>query len=585
MKTTPYFAAALLAAAALRAQPAAAPAAPAAPASTTPATTPAAPTAPGFVITPDASKTTVIKAQDTLTVDFPDEDIRVILRNVADLFELNVVIPDTLVGKTSIKLHDVTWRDIYKAVLSPVGYTFIEDPKIIKVVSQDALNQEPLVTEIFILNYAKALDLAGGDSNDPKKKPDLTASPLSALISGNGEKMIVDTRINGLVVTARPTTMAKLRPVIEQLDRATDQVLIESKFIEVDSSDVKNLGVNWTSLGNYAVSAGPGSLTYNRTNATNGTNSTNNTNTTTGNSSSTFTAGSGAPTNTLTNNNTATSALTDLQGLVNNTDVSRAATAVFSAGQFTVVLNALQSLGGTKIVSNPTIVTLNNKEAEINVGEEHPIPQYTYNQQTGVYVISGFEYKPIGVILKVTPQVNAKGDIHLTLSPEVSQSTRSVPFSGTDIPILDTRKATTNVSIKDGYTMGIGGLLTKNSNKTTTKVPLLGDLPLLGRLFKTNGKNESSTNLIIFITAKTLSSDGAPIQQIFNSGDIRAMGLQPEDLPGVRDGTDPFKPLPPPPSVVKMAPAPAATPKPAAPAPAAPTTPARQVPTSASPRR
>jgi type IV pilus assembly protein PilQ len=85
--------------------------------------------------------------------------------------------------------------------------------------------------------------------------------------------------------------------------------------------------------------------------------------------------------------------------------------AVFSASDFTVVLSALQSLNKTKIVSNPTIVTLNNAQAIINVGQERPIPSYTYNAERGVYEVSGFTYKPIGVILKVTPQVNARGYI------------------------------------------------------------------------------------------------------------------------------------------------------------------------------
>jgi type IV pilus assembly protein PilQ len=233
-----------------------------------------------------------------------------------------------------------------------------------------------------------------------------------------------------------------------------------------------------------------------------------------------------------------------LASLTDTLGVTRTTTAVFSASAFDVVLSALQSLNNTKIVSNPTVVTLNNQEATIDVGEEDPIPQYTYNQQTGAYVVSGFEFKPIGIILKVTPQVNARGFIHLTLAPEVSQKNGSISFSGTDIPIIGTRKAVTNVSLKDGYTMGIGGLMSKNTNTSSTKVPLLGDLPGLGYLFKSDGTNATTTNLLIFITAKTLSPEGAPAEQVFNSADVREMEVKREDLPGYRDGTDPFLPLP-----------------------------------------
>src|SRR5690349_2613400 len=94
------------------------------------------------------SKVAVSKGKDTLSVDFPDEEIRNVLRNVADLFELNLVIPDTLQGKTSIKLRDVTWRQIFQVVLNPVGYTYIEDGNIIKVVTTESLNMEPLSTEV-----------------------------------------------------------------------------------------------------------------------------------------------------------------------------------------------------------------------------------------------------------------------------------------------------------------------------------------------------------------------------------------------------------------------------------------------------
>jgi len=204
------------------------------------------------------------------------------------------------------------------------------------------------------------------------------------------------------------------------------------------------------------------------------------------------------------------------------------------------VLSALQSQTQVKIVSNPTVVTLNNSEAVINVGQERPIPRYQYNQQTGNLEVNGFDFKPIGVILKVTPQVNAAGRIKLTVAPEVSQSINNVVFNGNQIPIIDTRKTATTVSLADGYTMGIGGLLTSSSSDGGNRVPFLGAIPGIGRLFRSENKREETTNLIIFITAKTLSADGAPVEKIFDSERVRAMNLRREDLPGNRDGSDPF---------------------------------------------
>jgi type IV pilus assembly protein PilQ len=205
-----------------------------------------------------------------------------------------------------------------------------------------------------------------------------------------------------------------------------------------------------------------------------------------------------------------------------------------------MMLSALKTMDHSRVVSDPTIVTLNNTEATIDVGEEDPIPNYTYNQQTGSYEVSGFTYKPIGVILKVTPQVNASGFIKLSLSPEVSKPNGFANFGNASIPIITQRKVTTQVTLKDGYTMGIGGLVSSKMEKGGTAVPFLGSIPILGRLFSNKDSNGSRSNLIIFITAKTVSGDGASVEDIFDPRETREMELQRGDLPGYRDGSSPF---------------------------------------------
>lgn len=567
------------------AQPAPAPPAAAAPAADPladkPAAAPAAAAAAATAAAPAAAaatKSTDSSGRDTLSVDFPDEDIRNILRNVADLFELNIIMPDSLQGKTTIKLRDVTWRQIFESVLGPVGYTYREEGNIIKIVSNESLMQEPTSTDVFLINYAKAADI----------QPTIT----SLIDPAAGGKIVVDARSNSLVITERPSRMNKIRPIIEQLDRATDQVMIESKFVEVTDSDVKNIGVNWSSLANYQISAGQlgGTLTRSRdqsgsngftdsrgttragTNATTGstTNGTTTTNTAAQTSGSTNTAsvtsanGVATSTNTtgtngsLTNSSTTTGtggsttgtnssvtdgindALTNLASLTNTDATARALNAVFSASDFSLILSALQTLQKTKVVSNPTIVTLNNSEAVINVGQERPIPSYTYNSERGTYEVSGFTYRPIGVILKVTPQVNTRGFIRLTVEPEVSQSSRDANFNGASIPIVESRKAKTTVSLRDGFTMGIGGLMQSTSAGGNNRVPVLGSVPVLGRLFRSDNRRSESTNLIIFITAKTLSAEGAALEQVFNSNETRKLDLTREELPGYRDGSSPF---------------------------------------------
>jgi type II secretory pathway component GspD/PulD (secretin) len=547
---------------------------------------PQPPAAPEVVIkdTADASRGIATKGKDaigrdTLSVDFPEEDVRNILRNVADLFELNLIIPEALQGKASIKLRDVSWRQIFQSVLGPINYTYIEEGNIIKVVSNDSLLIEPVSTEVFIINYARAADLL---------------PTLTTLVDPTLGKIVVDSRSNSLVITERPTRMNRIRPIIEQLDRATDQVMIETKFVEVTDRDVKNIGVNWSSLANYGVTAGPLNGTFSRTrgqagsggfignNGTNGatTGSTNSGNTFTGTSGQTatsLTTGSvtstnGTPTSTSTtgstgnlNNGTtttttngvantvaagSTSAYNLLQSLTNTEGTARTLSTVFSADEFKLILSALQTQNTIKLVSNPTIVTLNNTLATILIGQKYPIatPNISPGAGGGANTITySITEKDIGIKLEVTPQVNARGFIKLTVKPTVSSISGTVIIpQGAEYPIVSTREATTQISLKDGFTMGIGGLISDTTTNGSTKVPLLGSIPGLGRLFRSDTKNRESSNLIIFITAKTVSAEGAPIEAVFNSQQVRQLDMRREDLPGYRDGSDPFvKPVDP----------------------------------------
>ncbi len=509
-----------------------------------------------------ASQNSVSRDKDTLSVDFPDEDIKTILRNVADLFELNLVVPDTLTGKTSIKLRDVTWRQIFHVVLTPAGFNYVEEGNIIKIVSNDSLQQEPVVTEVFVLNNAKAAEI----------KPTIDGLVDAA----TGGKILIDARSNGLVVTERPSRMGRIRTIIDQLDKATDQVMIESKFIEVSNENIHNLGVNWSSLAGYNVSGGPFQQNYQHSQS-NGVAQSN----TATNANYPFITQANAVAGQVVNppngaplvpaptyavrpgTGTAASGVLGQPGYVPAVPAvidatypnfggasslvqtladtaTHNITSVFNAAQFNMVISALDTLSGSKVVSNPTVVTLNNVEAYIDIGEEFPVPSYQYNQQTGSFEVSGFTYKPIGVTMKVTPQVNAKGTIKLSLEPEVSQQAGSTTFGGAggaSIPIISTRKVKTQVSLQSGYTVGIGGLVTGQKTNATSKVPILGSIPGLGRLFSSKDIDDKKTNLLIFITARTLSADGAAPEEVFDPKIIQSTGMSREELlPGQRAG-------------------------------------------------
>lgn len=436
-----------------------------------------------------------LASEETISVDFPDEDVRTILRNVADLFELNLVIPDTLQGRTSIKLRNITWRQAFEVVLEPLGYTYVEDRNIIRIKSIEELTTEPVDTRVFVANYARAGDLQG------------SIAPLVDTAAGG--RIQVDTRSNALVITERPSRMNKIQEIIERLDKATSQVMIESKFIEVRRTDGKDLGVDWSSIGGESGGVGIGV-------------------------------------------SEAISAVTDegtsfiaeeVQGALglpatatdsaNNITRNALDTAVFNSSSFGIVLKALEEANDTELISNPTVVTMDNEKAVIKISREFPQPDFTFNAETGQRQFNGLgEPIDVGITLEVTPSVNAAGFINLDIFPEVSSTSEDRIIENTAFPIRDVRTARTRITIKDGYTLALGGLVSTEMSKSGNSVPFLGSLPGVGRLFSSESESKTETNLIIFITAKTLNPDGTNYKDTIDPRLLHSMQITPSELPG-----------------------------------------------------
>lgn len=442
--------------------------------------------------------------EETISVDFPDEDVRVILFNVAELFDLNLVVPDTLQGRTSLKLHNITWRDVFDVVLEPLGYAYVEDRNIIKVKSIEDIAAEPVTTTVIAIKYARAGDIIN------------SISPLVDTAAGG--KIVSDSRKNLLIVTERPSRIQEIRNLVDEIDKATDQVMIETKFIEVFDEDIKNIGVNWASLDGYTVSAGPFTRDWSRERSK--------TIDSQNNSETGVDFDSGAAPQ-LTNTQV-TEVIEDVTRLAST---ARSDTAVFNADQFRVVLSALETMNDSKLVTNPTVVVMNKREANFEVGRDYPIRDLTFNQETGTYEAGGVEEKFIGINLKVTPEVLG-GNIHLAVDPTVSALDGVVESFGAIDPIIARRSVQTEVVIKDGFTLALGGLMDEQVNDTGTKVPVLGSLPGVGRLFRSDSDQRGTRNLIVFITAKTLNPEGSDYNEIIDPRMIESMGLVDSDLPG-----------------------------------------------------
>lgn len=422
--------------------------------------------------------------QETVSIDFADTTIRAVLRNVADIFGLNLAIPDGVVGNVSLKLKNVTWRQVFDLVLEPIGYLRIEDGNIVKIKSREDVMSEPVDTQVFIIDYANVEELK---------------ESMESLVDENlGGNVQIDKRANALIITERPSRLNRIGAIIKEIDMPEPQVMIESKFVETQNTNALSLGFSYSD----SLTTGVQSPTR------------------TADRVHEYVSDAEQPVNTLHE---------DFEKKTTFTDK-----AIFSLPSFEATLNMLRTDGKTKIINNPTVVTLNNKPALITVGKRIPIPNYTYNEERGTYEVTGFKYMDTGTILAVEPRVNMAGFITMIIKPEVSEKGADVQFStNAAIPEIDAVRTESVVTLKDGFTVAIGGLIRDSDKKENRRVPLLGRIPVIGNLlFRSRNNSRSLRNILIFITARTLNPDGTSYEEIIDPRIMHDMDIKPRDLPG-----------------------------------------------------
>jgi general secretion pathway protein D len=340
-------------------------------------------------------------------------------------------------------------------------------------------------TRVFYLKYAKAknlVDVLSGSSKtiQQNKQSGSAASTTNSTGSGSGSSsnafngkdlsIVADEQTNSLVITAQPDIMQELERIIAKLDIRRAQVLVEAIIVEVQDGNAFNLGVQWAN-----TNGGGTQFTG------------------TGLSTSTVANAALEYKNDGTFSSTTTSALGSFNGLA----------AGFYSGDWAGLVTALSSNTKSNILATPSIVTLDNKEASFNVGQEVPVVSGNQSSTTGS-VYSTVERKTIGTKLKVTPQINEGDSVLMDIEQEVSSvaSSTSTDSSSSNASLgatFNTRTVKNAVLVKSGETVVLGGLLSNNTSESTYKVPLLGDIPLLGYLFRYNSTSKTKQNLMVFI--------------------------------------------------------------------------------------
>ncbi|MDD5630092.1 MAG: type IV pilus secretin PilQ [Elusimicrobia bacterium] len=432
--------------------------------------------------------------RDLVTLDFDGTDIRDVFKLLAAKARVNIIFGSDVTAVPPLTLHlsDVPFNEAVQTILSMSGLVTMQvGDSIVRVMTPAQMAKErstaTTLTKIIPLNYTKASEIL----------PALTAVRSA---EGRQGTATADLKTNSLILTESPDGMATEERLIAQLDVRPKQVLIEAKLIEVTLSNSLDFGIQW----NY-FSADQGKA-FGKNGVTT----------------------IGAPLGVATGKTTPfdlnsvagmdatriASANSPLGATTGGTGVNLPASQVLGAltlGRITnnqilnMTLTAAATQGKVKVLSDPKIATLNNQPANINVTTQYPYVTTSIASTAGGAVSSQVTYVSVGIQLTVTPTINADGRITLLVNPVVSQPSATAPTATGGAPGIDSRQATTTVLIRDGETIVIGGLISDHMENNVSKIPLLGDIPILGWLFRSKHVKRTRTELLIFVTPKVLA--------------------------------------------------------------------------------
>lgn len=422
---------------------------------------------------------------EKLSLNFQNIDVRAVLQVIADFTDFNIITSDTVGGSLTLRLKDVPWDQALDIILQAKGLDMRKNGNVIWIAPRDELaakeklqlesrqqitDLEPVRTETFQLNYHKA-----------KSVFDFLKNKEQTVLSKKGA-VIVDERTNKLFVTDTPSRLDDVRKLISEIDIPARQVMIEARIVEAEDSFTKNVGarLGYNSTYNQIFNDGARILFGGGLAATGYQ---------TGQISTpvpTFT------TNSLGVNLPASSIASKQAGQFSFVLFNNAATRFLN-----LEVSALEADGKGKIISSPRVVTADQVEALIEQGVEIPYQQATSSGATSV------SFRKANLSLKVKPQITPDGRVNLTV--DVNKDSPNTQIATGAGVAIDTKHVKTEVLVENGGTVVIGGIYTQDERNITTRVPVLGDLPYVGFLFKHNEKRDNKTELLVFITPKIIS--------------------------------------------------------------------------------
>ena len=424
---------------------------------------------------------------EKLSLNFQNIEVRSLLQVIADFTNFNVVTSDTVSGSLTLRLKDVPWDQALDIILQAKGLGMRKSGNVIWIAPKDEIaikenaeleagkkktELEPLRTQGFQLNYTKADDVAKSLTTSTSGGQ---GGSGSRILSARGSAFS-EQRTNQLFVTDIPSKLEEIQSLIAKIDIPVRQVLIEARIVEANDTFGKSLGVK---LGGRLQNLGPGGLLD-------------------------------TPRNLVIGSNIGTGATAANGGIVNGNFVNLPATgqggydpASFAVSLFdrtasrflNLEISALEADGKGKIVSSPRIVTADQIKATISQGTKIPFQKSTSSGATSV------EFIEASLKLEVTPQITPEGNVILEVKVN-KDSLGTLTALGREINVKEVK---TQVLVENGGTVVIGGIFEQNDSTSVSKVPVLGDIPVLGNLFKTTTKDSSRTELLVFLTPRIVT--------------------------------------------------------------------------------
>jgi type IV pilus assembly protein PilQ len=436
-------------------------ASPAAPSTTKSTTTSSTVTAPALTEA-DAA----IESGGVGVREFQGDDVGQVLRLLARQAKVNMVVSDAVTGTVTMRLEDVTALQAISIIVKAKGLFMDKIDNVYYIKTAGERTAEPTESDNYQFSYARAKDI----------------SPLVASQLASKDPPQIDERTNTIFFRETRSNIDNIRKMLVQIDKPTKQVMIEARLVEVTADPIQAYGINWA--GTVGSFSSPKTVTYG------------------GYNESKAQPGANIPTNGLSlgdqSNHNFFGGLGQLSG------VAQSSFAILSVPQFSAALQALNEDSDAEFLANPRIVTADNQQAKIEILRNQPVPQLNFNEQTATAVFGGFQDKVFGNTLVVRPSINKDNFITLSVKPEISNKVGDFDFQfgGADVksPIIDKRTLDSNVLIRSGDTLAIGGLISDQVSKSKTKVPLLGDIPVLGYAFQSHANERHKRNLLIFVT-------------------------------------------------------------------------------------